>query len=380
MKHVKYGGSTAARTMGCAAWLNLAAEVPPVEGSNPAADEGTMLHNCMEEIYRDNVTTAELIMQGREHNGQSLTHELVDSKLLPAIECVEDVLDRYYVNEDIVLEPYVQIDEDMGGSIDLLARSVDRKTIVVLDYKFGYNSVEVVDNKQLLFYALNCATDPQFAPWFDEVEQIVLAIVQPNGKGEDLSSWVIGMDEIDAFETEYLAAVEASEDENAVPTAGPHCQYCPAHATCPVKTGAALKVTRINELTADKLAEYLPLADEVTAWAKEVHKLAHEQLSLGTPIDGYKLVDKRASRVWNDKEAVEDKVRKAKKIKLEDGFTYSLKSPAQLEKVCKTLKVDFKQYEGFISSVSSGTTLAKADDKRPAALPLAGLEQLNEMN
>ena len=51
--HLKFGGSTAARTMGCPAWQRLAEDVPLTldGGSNPAADEGTMLHNCMEEIY-----------------------------------------------------------------------------------------------------------------------------------------------------------------------------------------------------------------------------------------------------------------------------------------------------------------------------------------
>ena len=73
-------------------------------------------------------------------------------------------------------------------------------------------------------------------------------------------------------------------------------------------------------------------------------------------------------------------MRKAKKIKLEQGFDYKLKSPAQLEKVCKELGVDFKQYDKLISKVTTGTTLALESDKRPASLPIAGLEQLNAMN
>jgi hypothetical protein len=195
-----------------------------------------------------------------------------------------------------------------------------------------------------------------------------------------METFEIDMDGLDRFESMYLEAVSATEAPDAMPKSGPHCNYCPAHATCPVKTGAALKATRVNAITADKLAEYLPLAAEVTAWAKEVQKFAHEQMELGTPIKGYKLVHKRSSRVWNDQEAVENKVRKAKKIKLADGFDYKLKSPAQLEKVCKAKGVDFKTYGAFISSVSSGTTLAKEGDKRPAALPVAGLAQLNAMN
>ena len=142
-----------------------------------------------------------------------------------------------------------------------------------------------------------------------------------------------------------------------------------------------MAATRVNELNADKLAEYLPMAEEVEAWAKAVKKLAHEQLELGTSIKGYKLVNKRASRVWNDAKAVEEKVRKAKKIKLADGFNSVLKSPAQLEKVCKDLGIDFKKtYGPMLSSLSSGTTLAKESDKRSAVIPFAGIDQLNKMN
>lgn len=50
-----------------------------------------------------------------------------------------------------------------------------------------------------------------------------------------------------------------------------------------------------------------------------------------------------------------------------------------MEKVCKELKIDFKPYAKLISSVSSGTTLAPESDPRQAALPIAGLAQLNAL-
>ena len=123
------------------------------------------------------------------------------------------------------------------------------------------------------------------------------------------------------------------------------------------------------------------MAAELEKWIAEVRKLALSQLELGTPIKGYKLVNKRASRVWNDQEAVEAKVRKAKKIKKEDAYDFKLKSVAQLQKVCEQKVVDFdKEYGQYVSSVSSGTTIAKESDKRPAALPVSGLAQLNAIN
>ena len=383
--HLKYGGSTAARTIQCAAWQRLAAEVPKKDpnASNPAADEGTMLHNCMEFLYgngyNDNPVLTELL--GSEYKGQKLTPELITTKLEPAIAAVEKLMDDYDI-DDWRVEPFVKIADDMGGSIDLIGISSDNKTVVVVDYKFGYSDVDVLENAQAQFYALAAATDPTTSDWFGpDLELIVMAIIQPNDSGEDLQTWRTNMNQIDHFETVYLAAVDKAEDPEAMAKSGPACKYCPAEAVCPVKTGVAMQATRVNELTADKLAEYLPLAEEVVTWAKAVNKMAHEQLELGTPIKGYKLVAKRASRVWNNPAEVEDKVRKAKKMKLTDGFNHVLKSPAQIEKVCKELGIDFdKNYAPMQSSVSSGTTMVKDTDKRTAVIPFTGLEQLNAMN
>ena len=44
----------------------------------------------------------------------------------------------------------------------------------------------------------------------------------------------------------------------------------------------------------------------------------------------------------------------------------TLKSPAQIEKLCKELKYPFKDFAAMASKISSGTTLAPASDKRPA--------------
>ena len=386
-QHLKHGGSVAARTIQCPAWIRLASEVPfTLNGkNNAAADEGTMLHNCMEFIYGDGGEDASLEdlldTATAEHNGQKLTRELLDTKLWTAVAALEALITEYNIT-DWKVEPFVKISDDMGGSIDFIGRSADKKTVTIVDYKFGYVNVEVVENAQAQFYALAAATDPSTSDWFGpDLETIVLAIIQPNDNGEDLQTWETNLNQIDAFETEYLKAVEKTENPEALANSGPACKFCPAEAICPVKTGEAMRATRVNEITANKLAEYLPMVEELKSWIKSVEKMAHEQLELGAPIKGYKLVAKRATRVWNQPEIVEDKIRKAKKITLEDGFEYKLKSPAQIEKVCKTLSIDYlKQYAPLCSSVSSGTTIAKDSDKRSAVIPFAGLKQLNDMN
>ena len=226
--HLKHGGSTAARTIQCPAWQRLSEEVPlTLEGAaNAPADEGTMLHNCMEHLYgigseRDpeDLLTSSI----GEYNGQKLTQELIDTKLYPAIKAIESLLDSYDITNWKV-EPFVKIDTDVGGSIDFLGVSDAKKTVVVVDYKFGFVNVEVEDNAQAQFYALAAAIDPLTSDWFGpELETIVLAIIQPNNDGDDLQTWKTNLRGIDLFETIYLDAVDKSEDPESMPKSGPAC-------------------------------------------------------------------------------------------------------------------------------------------------------------
>jgi len=378
-KHYKYGGSTAARTMGCAAWQDLSKQMPTKRAQhNPAADQGTLLHNCMEEFMMKDCSFMAQLEQGRNYNDQQLNAEHVVDKLRPALEALQQLESDHHLIE-FDCEPLVKFDDEIGGSIDYIGVSKDGKTVVLVDYKFGFVPVRAEDNKQMMFYAMCASTDPTTADMFDNCDTLILAVIQPNDNGAVLDSVSVPYADLPAFIKQHDQAVKRSSEADSEPTSGSWCNYCPAEAICPVKTGKALQALQINELTAQALATALPMVAELESWIKTIKKTAHEQLELGVPIDGYKLVNKRASRVWNDTDSVREKIKLAKKIKLDDGFDVKLKSPAQLEKVCKTLGVDFKAYSKFISAVSSGTTLAPVSDKRPAALPLVGLKELNDM-
>jgi hypothetical protein len=108
-------------------------------------------------------------------------------------------------------------------------------------------------------------------------------------------------------------------------------------------------------------------------------KLVQAVLEDGGEVPGWKLVQKRASRKWSDEEAVEKKL-KALKISLMDAKERpTLKSPAQIEKLCKAEGKDFTKLADLVVSESSGTTLAPASDKRPAVVSLPKqLDQLAE--
>ena len=375
-KHLTFGGSTIARTLACPAWVHLSKDIPKSQGSNEFADRGTLLHNCMEEyLDRDGcVGFATMLEEGRSYNGIDLTKEMVDEALIPAYKAVEKLSALTGMGSDgYRLEPFVElITDEAGGSIDLLGWSADGETAIILDYKFGHFSVEVENNAQLMFYALCAAVDPATSSFIEDAKHLTLAIVQPNGEGETLNTWTVEMSALDQFELDVYEAIDranAVTDETALDEscAGEHCKYCPAAPKCPRKTGAAMAALRLNALDLTTLNNSMLMVSELEAWCKDVKKLAHEQLEIGVNLPDFKLVAKRSSRVWTDEAALQKKIRSSKKMTV--GETHEapkLMSVAKLEKVLVKKGFDKSYLEAYYDSVSSGTTLAKADDKRAA--------------
>ena len=99
-------------------------------------------------------------------------------------------------------------------------------------------------------------------------------------------------------------------------------------------------------------------------WGTAVKDAAHKHLEEGGSIDGWKLVQKRAMRKWVDESAAERFLEEAG-VPPEQRSVNTVISPAEAEKVLKRLKAEAIP-DGLVSKISSGTTLALADDKRPA--------------
>jgi hypothetical protein len=99
-------------------------------------------------------------------------------------------------------------------------------------------------------------------------------------------------------------------------------------------------------------------------WGQAVKDTAHRHLEEGGSIDGWKLVQKRATRKWTDEEAA-DRFMQEAGVPPEQRSVNTVISPAEAEKVLKRLKAG-EIPDSLVSKISSGTTLATADDKRPA--------------
>jgi hypothetical protein len=302
---------------------------------------------------------------GTRYEDQILTQELIDNKIKPALEAL-DAIDPSRVME-IEAETRVGFGDllpGVFGSTDLIGRLGNRA--VVLDWKFGDGvMVEVEENPQLMFYAAAAMRTPD-AQWaFDGVTEIECVIVQP----PEVRRWVTTPARIAQFELELVQAVKQAEKPDAKLAVGDHCRWCAAKPVCPKMTGAvdrALKV-QIDALPAAQISTYLKNADMLEEWIKDLRALALQMLESGAKLPEYKLVAKRAIRSWSDEE-------KAKIALFAYGLTESevmetsVVSPAKAEKALKKRKIGLP--EDLVVAISSGNTLASADDPRPEVMLL----------
>ena len=354
------GGSTAKRVINCPASVKLVQQMPP-KPSSEHADRGTLLHNVIAELLEFDKKPEQCI--GATYQKQTLTQELIDEKIIPALEALDEI------DPDKTMEYMVETRVGFGdflpnvfGSTDLLGRK--GKRAVVLDWKFGDGVlVDPEDNHQLLFYAAAAMRTPACQWVFEGVEEIECVIVQPPA----IRRWVTTPERVKQFEQELLFAVRQSDYPNPPMTSGEHCRWCAAKPICPRMSGAADRAlkTQLDALPAEQIAMQLQQADMLEDYIKDLRALAFQMLENSHGVPGYKLVAKRGTRQWVDETKAKDFLLKSL---VEPYKELEVISPAQAEKLLKKIKAELPSE--LVVSVSSGSTLAPESDPRPAVLQL----------
>jgi len=277
---------------------------------------------------------------------------------------------------------------DAGGTGDAVILDRVNKTIEIVDLKGGRGVVvEAVGNKQLRTYALGAVlANP--GDW----RTVRVTIVQPRAphpdgriRSEDfdvidLFDWTVDLQEAMAKAAKAQWAFGFASDEGWAPaylTAGDHCLFCKAKATCPAlqKTALAEAHTHFKPeggmaqppapqtLTMDQLVRVLDHADMIQNWLNAVRAYAQDQAEMGVDVAAgdsvYVLTPKRASRRWN----VEDPVTAlAIRTKRDPNDFYNEPkemSPAQVEKLIG--KKAFADVADLAVAESSGFNLTRGD-------------------
>lgn len=360
MQHSEYGGSNCDRWLNCPGSVSLLRRVPRREAGY-AAQEGTALHAIMEMLLADEGLAPAKFL-GTTVCDVTIDKDMAD-RVGVALEAYLDVLDEYSEDATVYSEKRVELTPEAYGTADVVV--VDGTLGAIVDFKFG-QSLVTADTEQALFYA---AAARKTVPGFDKVERIACYIIQP-AMDPAIDMVMYDAQTIEAFEISLLAAIKASKAPDPAYKPGDWCGWCDAKVACPAKTGALVELNhniRNSALDLNDLARFLAIYKDLTTWAAAAEERLHTELSHGTKVAGWKLVAKRAIRAWIDDNATIARF-KALKIPETKFMVSKLISPAQAEKV-----VPKDVVAALANGVSSGTTIAPEDDKRPAVLPTGAL-------
>jgi len=362
MKHLTIGGSTAARTLGCPAWINKSKDVPKRPGGS-AALEGSMHHEIMELCQTTSTRPWDHLGFEYTEAGTTLTFDEDHLDLSNiAFGATNELLKELDIDE-LEIEPFVEIIPDVaGGSIDMIGLSLDRKTLLILDYKFGRVKVSPEENAQMMFYALAAQTDPKTSDLFDKVEKLVLVIVQPRHSGV-VFRWDTDIKRLNTYAKQLNTSI-ANVSEATKGSPGAHCKWCPAEAFCPEKRQETLVASTLGTRSHNELIASAAAVQEVEAWVKATKEALYMQMTTGIVVPGWKIVEKKATRKWINPVLAETAM---VEVLGDSAFKKELLSAAQMEKKLKK-KGKLFPLDSLVERKSSGNTLAPEGDSREAVI------------
>lgn len=303
--HAKLSASGAHRWMACPASISMEAEFSD-EGSVYAA-EGTAAHELAETCLRQEQNAA-------DHYEKVIDGFEVDMEMVEAVQMyldyVRDLPGTRFIEQRVDFSPWVP---EGFGTADAIVIRDGVATVVDLKYGKGVR-IDAEENPQAMLYGLGALNDFGF---LHDVEMLKLVIIQP--RLDHISEWEISRDDLDrwALYSVQPAAETALSDEPAFNPGPKQCQFCKARATCRALTEFNLRTAvadfedlenigetvRPFHLTDDEIALVLPKLDILTNWAKAIEAWAIGRLETGNEIPGYKLVEGRSIRKWEDEEA-----------------------------------------------------------------------------
>ena len=249
------------------------------------------------------------------------------------------------------------------GTADLALYFQGEALLDVTDYKHGEGIVvEVEWNPQIMYYAFGLLDT------YPDAQRVRLRIVQPRSyhRSGPVREWEISRSELEAWaRSELIPAMERTQMDGTL-DAGPWCRFCPAKRACPLLVGlfgAAMKydASQIVDTSDENLGRQYQQIQGVKFLISAIEKETHARLLKGKPgLDKFvKLVAQKANRVWK---AGAETVLKAR-LGVAAYSKPELLSPAATEKLSPDAKAIVKEWA---YTPLTGTTVALADDKRPA--------------
>jgi hypothetical protein len=276
-----------------------------------------------------------------------------------------------FVEQDLNLETFVP--GSFGQADCILLHGTD---LYVNDFKYGKGvSVDAPDNPQLRLYALGALMAYKD---FWQIDTVHMAIIQPRldhisedtMSADDLTNWGVFT---------IRPAAQKANDRTPEYHPGKWCRWCAVSATCRENEKAVVQPVEkfLGKLppilSMSEFAEILHKLDPLLKYAESARAYAESALMEGEEIPGWKLVEGRSKRVWDDQNAAFEALGSAG---IADAVLWH-REPYTLSQIEKQVgKKDFAAAAGsHIIKQPGKPALASEEDKRPAWSPRSTAEE-----
>lgn len=276
----------------------MAAQVPPEVPGDPAR-EGTCAAWVAEMTLTGAVTScADLIGQSHE-NGW-----LVEIDMTRRIQKYVDLVRSY--GGEIHVERKVRLNQYIAGTPDAHAVLTADNLLRVDDLKYGFDVVEPMHNPQISIYA--GAILRHLMARNVKIDRVIIGVYQPRAyhPAGIHRTWSTYPEGLMSFVRGIEAAAERAQDPNAPATAGDHCEYCPAAATCPVvaranyRTFTALCNNQQRHMSAQEMVEeleFLRVASDMLKGRRDaVEAEAEARIKRGEHLPGWHMEQRAGQR------------------------------------------------------------------------------------
>ena len=383
-QHALLSASSAHRWLNCPGSARLAEQFP--NQTSPYAEAGRVAHAIAELKARKYFLEP---MSARTYNAQlkklrDSPHfdKSMDENTDSYLEVLKETALSFENAPFVALETRVDFSDSVPegfGTADCIM--IGSGTIVIIDYKNGAGvPVEAEDNPQMKLYALGALQ--VYAPIYgDTIQRAVLKIVQPNAGGTKTWETTVQALKLWAFNTVKPIARIAYDGKGGF-SAGDWCGFCPAKAQCSARARQMLemepmvgaKPQRSNAtegpeknaqalLSDAEVGDILRRAQTLTAWVEDLKEYALSAALAGREITGFKVVEGRGSREWNNQDAAFQALQQ-RGVAEELLWERKPCSVAGLEKALGK-KVFSEAAEGLVVKKPGKPALVPTSDKRP---------------
>lgn len=242
---------------------------------------------------------------------------------------------------------------------------ISKNKLKIIDLKYGQGvRVSCEKNKQMMLYGLGAFKDMEFM--FENIDTVEMTIYQP--RMSNISTYEMKASELlEWAETELKPKAKQAFDGAGEFSAGKHCVFCKAKATCKALAEENLRLARFEFVDAfllsdEEISDILDKSSLFKNWINAVEDFAFKSALNGKKWPGYKLVQGRSNRKFTDEtkvvEALTDNLYTENQI-----FKKTLLGITDLEKT-----ISKKTFEALLSGLvykpPGNPTLVPVTDKR----------------